>query len=66
MIEPNTTPTPSFDFAAQEAKRRTIETPTMASVAAERRNDGNWAIDPGDGPCDSDEKRQDKLCTATE
>lgn len=52
MTEPNTTSAPTFDFAAWEAERRTIETSKIAPIAAERRNDGNWAIDPDDGSGD--------------
>ena len=66
MTEPNTTPGPTFDFAACETERRTIETPKIAPIAAERRNNGNWAIDRDDGPGDPDDKRQDKQCTAAE
>ncbi len=66
MTEPNTTHAPTFDFAAWEAERRTIETPKMAPIAAERRNDGNLAIDRDDRPGDPDDTRQDKQCTAAE
>lgn len=66
MIEPNTTPGPTFDFAAYETERRTIETSKMAPIAAERRNDDNWAIDRDDGSGDPDGTRQDKQCTAAE
>ncbi|WP_085310018.1 hypothetical protein [Planktotalea arctica] len=66
MTEPDTTPASTFDFAVWEAERRTIETPKMAPIAAERRNDGNWAIDQDDGPGHPDDTRQDKQCTAAE
>jgi len=66
MTEPNTTPGPTLDFIGWVAKRRTIETPKMAPIVAERRNDGNWAIDRDNGFVDPDDTRQDKLCTATE
>lgn len=66
MTEPNTTHAPTFDFAAWEAERRTIETSKMAPIVAERRNDGNWAIDRDDGSSEPDDTRQDKQCTAAE
>ncbi len=64
MTEPNITSAPTCDFAVWEVERRTIETPKMAPIAAERRNDGNWAIDRDDRPGDPDDTRQDKQCTA--
>lgn len=66
MTEPNTTPGPTFDFAAWVAEHRAIETPKKTPIAAERQNDGNWAIDRNDGPCNPDSTRQDKQCTAAE
>lgn len=66
MTEPNTAPAATFDFAAGEAERCAIETSKMAPIAAERRNDGNWAIDRDDGSGDPDNTRQDKQCIATE
>lgn len=66
MTEPNSTPAPTFDVAAGEAERRAFGTSKMAPIAAERRNDGNWAIDRHDGSGDPDDTRQDKQCTAAE
>lgn len=66
MTEPNITSAPTFDFTVWEVERRTIETPKMAPIAAERRNDGNWAIDRDDRPGDPDDTRQDKQCTSAE
>lgn len=49
---------------------RTVEpvpdVPVIIPIAAERKNDGNWAIDPDDGSDDPDNTRQDKQCTAAE
>lgn len=42
------------------------DVPVITPIAAKRRNDGNWAIDRGNGSGDPDDTRQDKHCTAAE